>query len=632
MATPPTLPRMLRSLRPALQIVFVLAPLGIICKLAGQNRYNTLLLDDWAYVPLYQKAVEGGLTMHDFFGGYLEHRIAVARAIAIATTLLTKGDMRAQPAVALVAVWAAWVLCGLLLRRALGPWCRWWIAWGVIGWLIFCPVQWQEFLWPSCHMDTLPLLFLAASLLVLGRESLGFWPRFALCVVFTWLATYSFAAGLTLHVLVPVAAACGLGLPLAADRRRFCLAWLVPSLVILFAYFHGLKNEVEGPFAYGQGRVETMPHSVEAVVRHPEKGLKFLLVLLGSNFARGVIGERTDVALAFGIGSVLVLGTALALLILSWSRRRLRIAALPFAIIALYGVAVAGMISAGRAWASKDVGGALNNRYACFAAAFLAGLTGLVTVLGTGDSLEAGPPEESRRDPAKGPVTLALSAGLARATPVLGGATLGLLIANWHYGAGMMRAWHYARTRGAADIHFSAIFGLSQDRGGPPQHIHLARERAAIMDDLGFLDPPLARNAALSQFGVGPDLPSRQAQIDSTNRRPDNTIIISGFALLTLHGQPADAILFTFDTSEKGGPQIAQVVIPDNPPAFWQTSTSKDLQHVVSNDDRPRLFGRFSGTLDRKTLPHGKVKVQVWALDMAGMTVREVAKGFYIQN
>jgi hypothetical protein len=480
-------------------------------------------------------------------------------------------------------------------------------------------------------MDTLPLLFLSASLLVLGSERLGMWSRFALSVLFTWLATYSFAAGLTLHVLVPAAVACGLGFPRVSDRRRFCLAWLVPSLVILFAYFHGLKNEVESPFAYGQGHVETMPHSLEAVVHHPEKGLKFLTTLLGANLARGIFGDRGDVALVLGIIAVLVFEMSLAVLILSWSRRRLRSAALPFAIIALYGASVAGMVAAGRAWASKDVGGALNNRYACFAAAFLSGIAGLISVLSSGDVIEEGP-DERRRDGVRRAATLALTGGLKRAAPLLCGLTGGLLVANWNYGAQMMNAWRHARTRGAADIHFSAIFGLSQDRGGPPQHIHLAVERAAVMDRLGFLDPPLAKTTALSQFLTGKDLTSRQAQIDSTNRRPDGTIIISGFALLTLHGQPPDAILFTFDTSETGGPQIAQVVIPDNPPAFWQTSTSKDLQYVLADDGRPQLFGRFSGVLDRKVLPLGRVKIQVWALDMAGEIVHEVASGFYIQN
>ena len=629
---PPALSRLSLRLLLALQIAFVLAPFAITCKLAGSNRFNTLLLDDWAYVPLYQKAVEGGLTMHDFFGGYLEHRIAVARVIAIATTLLTKGDMRAQPIVALCAVTLAWVFCGLLLRRALGPWRRWWFAWGLMGWILFCPVQWQEFLWPSCHMDTLPLLFLTGSLLVLGTERWGLRTRFALCLLLTWLATYSFAAGLTLHLLVPVAVACGLGFAQPADRRRFCIAWLIPSLVILTAYFHGLKNEVEGPFAYGQGHVETMPHSVEAVLRHPEKGVKFVLTLLGANFARGVFGERGDVALWLGLVTVLLFEAALLAMLLTWSRRRLRGAALPFAIIALYGASVAGMVAAGRAWASKDVGGALNNRYACFAAAFVSGIVGLVSVLGTGEICEDEPDGERRKSLADKPVTLALTGGLRRAAPLLCGLTGGLLVANWCYGAGMMHAWRNARSRGAADIHFSAIFGLSQDRGGPPQHIHLAKERAAMMDHLGFLHPPLARTTALSQFRRGPGLSTRHGQIDSTNRRPDGTVIISGFALLTLHGQPPDAILFTYDTSETAGPEIAQVVLPDNPPAFWQTGTSKDLQYIVSNDDRLHLFGRYSGVLDRDTLPRGKVKVQVWALDMAGLIVHEIADGFYLQN
>ena len=205
------------------QFAVVFLPVIFSWKLAHHFRTNALHLDDWAYVPLYEKAVNGGLTLHDFFAGYLEHRPAVARAIAIVTTLLSKGDVRWQCSVAFAAITLTWLNCGLLLRRALGGWRRLWLPWALMGWVMFCPVQWQEFLWPSCHMDTLPLLFLTSSLLVLGRERMSLWLRLALCAVFAWTATYSFAAGLTLWVLVPLAVGCGYGFPEVASRKRFVL-------------------------------------------------------------------------------------------------------------------------------------------------------------------------------------------------------------------------------------------------------------------------------------------------------------------------------------------------------------------------------------------------------------------------
>ena len=125
--------------------------------------------------------------------------------------------------------------------------------------------------------------------------------------------------------------------------------------VTLFLYFHGLKNEMEGAFAYGQGNEETMTHSVAAVVRDPMKGVKFLVSLLGANFARGIFGTRHILALWFGW---LVVTLFADLLLIVWLRRKIgsfRVAVLPFVIIGLYGLAVAGMVAAGRAWASKEV-------------------------------------------------------------------------------------------------------------------------------------------------------------------------------------------------------------------------------------------------------------------------------------
>ena len=423
-----------------LAAAFVAAPFLIAWELGRKFRFNTLLLDDWAYVPLYEKAIQGTLTLHDFFGGYLEHRPAVARVIAIITTLMTKGDMRAQSIVAFLAISLSWVNCGILLRRAIPSWRRWCIPFGILGWIMFCPVQWQEFLWPSCHMDPLPFLFLTTGLIVLGKDK---WPmalRLLLCVACAWLATYSFAAGLTLWVLLPTAAACGYGLPEPAQRMRFVGVWCLPMAIVLFAYFHGLKNEMEGAFAYGQGHEDTMTHSVWTVIHDPGKGIKFLATLLGGNISRGVFGRRAEVALWLGGTGLSLFGICLLLWMKVWRWSAARLAALPFVIISGYGVAVAGMVAAGRAWASKDVGGAMNNRYACFATVFLTGMVALIAVLRHYDmTAEAGKNEVGDRGTA---FSLLHPPILKRGGPVLAGVLGGLLIANWCYGARMMEAWH----------------------------------------------------------------------------------------------------------------------------------------------------------------------------------------------
>ena len=624
----PTLSRLVAI---GVAVAFVAAPLLIAWELGRKFRFNTLLLDDWAYVPLYEKALQGTLTLHDFFGGYLEHRPAVARAIAIVATLLSKGDMRVQSVVAFVAISLSWVNCGVLLRRAIPAWRQWWIPFGILGWIMFCPVQWQEFLWPSCHMDPLPFLFLTTGLIVLGREK---WPtalRLPVCVLCAWLGTYSFAAGLTLWVLIPAAAACGYGLPEPRRRIRFVALWCLPMAAVLFEYFHGLTNEMEGPFAYGQGDVDTMTHSVMAVVQHPEKGVKFLATLLGGSAARGVFGRRAEVALWMGVAGLSVFGMSLLIWMKRWGQMSARIAALPFVMFSGYGVAVAGMVASGRAWASKDVGGAMNNRYACFATVFVAGLAGLIAVL-RHFSTNAGGGEPGIDGSGDAVFNGLHSPVVIRSVPVLTGLLGGLLIANWCYGAEMMQAWHYARTRGAADIHFSPLFGLSQERGGPFQHIHLAASRALTMDRLGLLHPPLEKTPSLSEFRILAPLPEQLGGIEGTNCRTTGQMTIYGYAILSQSGRPVDAVLITIEGDSQKEPLIVDVFIPDGLPAFWRRSTTKDLQYVVSNDRVPERFGEWAASIDRSKLPKGRLRIKAWALDFPGMSVRAIDDGIILDN
>jgi hypothetical protein len=621
------------------QAVLVLLPVVLAWRLAKRYRVNVLHLDDWAYVPLYEKAVNGGLTWHDFFAGYLEHRPAVARVIAIVTTVLSNGDVRWQCVVAFAAITLTWVNCGLLLRRALGGWRSFWLPWSLMGWVMFCPVQWQEFLWPSCHMDTLPLFFLTSAMLVLGAERLPLWLRLAFCAAFAWSATYSFAAGLTLWVLVPLAVGCGYGVPEVAARKRFLFTWLVPMGIVLFCYFYDLKNEEARAFAYGQGNVDTMTHSVAAVLQAPEKGIKFTLTLLGTNFARGIFGERGPVALAMGMAGAGVFALGLAALLRRWKQFGARRAALPMALIAFYGMSVAGMVASGRAWASKDVGGALNNRYACFASAFVAGLVGLV---GVGAGLRRNPSASGGNSGGK-PVAEEgdgneLAEGgaprwLAISARPLGGVLCGLMVANWCYGAHMMASWHYARTRGAVDIHFSRLLGPAQDRGQDMLNIHLAHERAVVMDKLGFLGTPLAKTLDLKQFRIrDEELEARLGRVTGTVLEPE-TITINGYAMLATSGRTADGILITCNDGSERGPQIVEAVMPDNLPAFYLNSTLKDLQYILLDDDRPRRHGGWSARIRRDALPKGgDLRIEAWALSYEGMSVKRIGDGFTIRN
>jgi hypothetical protein len=609
-------------LRRLLQLVFVLLPLILTWDLVDDNRTNTLFLDDWSYVPLYEKAKLGAVTMHDLFGGYLEHRPAVVRIINIALVLLSGGDVGLQCVASFVAVALTWLNCGWLLRRALGGWDRLWIPWGLMGWVMFCPVQWQGFLWPACMLVNLPLLFFTTALLLMGHEKFPLWIRFLGAAFLAWLATYSYTPGLILWVLIPAAVACGYGVN-AEDRRRFLLAWLLPMGVVIFCYFHGLENEVEPVFAYGQGKGDTATHSIATVLRSPDKGVKFALTLLGANFSRGVFGPRRELALWLGAAMLALFLTTAWAWLSRWRQLHMRKNAVPFLLISVFGLAIAAMVAAGRAWASHDVGGALNNRYACYACAFTAGVVGMFAMLREGN-MELGPQENSvtRQRLQK------VNAWLMRPAA---GLLCGLLVANWFYGAEMMRSWHYARLRGAVDLHFTPLLGQQQDRGRAGVQVRLAAERAATLNRLGLLDRPQAHTLDLDQFKSKGKLDPKLGRITGTDRRPAE-IDVAGYALLTMGGRPPDGILLTVRSEVSPKRKIVDVCLTDNLPGFLLLNTSKDNQFIFFDDYRPRRCGQWAATVKRGNMPPGKVRIEAWALNFEQFTVLEIGDGITVDN
>lgn len=608
-----------------LQLAFVLAPAVLAWNLVDDNRVNTLFLDDWVYVPLYEKFKLGQLTMHDLFGGYLEHRPAIIRMVNIALTFLSGGDMSWQCVGAFVSIALTWLSLGWLLHRALGGWNRLWLPWGLLGWVMYCPVQWHGYLWPACMLESFPMMFFSFALVLLGAERVPFWVRFAGCAFCAWLATYSYTPGLILWGLVPLGVACGYGIGEVAARKRFLIAWLVPMGVVVICYFHGLENEVEPVFAYGQGVGDTATHSIAAVLRAPDKGVRFALSLVGSNFSRGVFGPRWNVALYLGLAVFLLFLMAAFALVRRWSNVRLRQRVLPFALTACFGLGVGCMVAAGRAWASSDVGGALNNRYACFSCAFIAGVAGMMTVLrraSKDDPTVAG--GSSRK--------VGCVAWTSWLTKPAAGAMCGLLVANWCYGAEMMQAWRYARLRGAVDIHFTPLLGQEQDRGRSGVQVRLAAERAATLNRMGLLHPPQATTLDLDQFTKRGKLDLKLGRITGTDRR-SATIEVSGYALLTMHGRPCDAVLLTARTGDSPQRRIIDVSLPDNLPAFLLLDASKDFHFLVFDTHRPRRCGQWTATVKRESLPKGgKVRIEAWALNFENQSVFEIDEGFTIDN
>ncbi len=610
--------RLTRWLVLAWQIAVLALPVILLFFAVNDFRFNTYFLDDWVYVPLYEKAVKGGLTLRELFAGYLEHRIPVPKILSILGVLLTKGDVTVMNWLVYASLVFSWLGVGLLLWRVIGSWAKMWLPWALCGLALNSAVHWQILLWPSAIVLALPGFFLVMGLLALGSRRLGFWPKLVLTFLATCCGILSCASGLTLAILLPAAALCGYGMQDRRMANRFFGVLGAGMVVVIALYLHNLKSEVEPAFAYGQENgASTLKDSIASLLfSNPGRGVPYFIAQMGTNLCRGLNADRRTAALVMGS---LVLVIYLGFLIQAWRGRKegLLTKAAPFLALGGYSIGSAMLITLGRAWVSPSFGGALNNRYSGIAAMLIVSLVGLSAILWAGSSEKAG------ARIVRGPLMM------------MAGVLAMLLVVNWCHGYRMMEAWQGARLRGAVDIHFSQVLGLSglssqKGRDRVRHQIALAKERAKTLDELGFLHRPLARDLRLSQFKLWRDLSRTLGDVVSTSSR-ENKIYIEGYALLRSVGRPADGVLVTSKPAGEpdAEPMIIDISYSDELPAWLETNFMKDYHFIVKNLERPQLFGKWRIDLDRARLRPGKHKIECWALDFKDGSVRRIGDGFF---
>jgi hypothetical protein len=181
------------------------------------------------------------------------------------------------------------------------------------------------------------------------------------------------------------------------------------------------------------------------------------------------------------------------------------------------------------------------------------------------------------------------------------------------------------------DVHFTPVLGLQQDRGHDPVQLNLAKERAATLNRLGFLERPQAETVYLDPFRLKGKLDERLGRITGTDRKPDR-IEVTGYALLTMHGRPPDALLLTVRNDSSPKPVIVDVALPEVLPAFLLLNCMKDAQFAF-DDYRPRRCGQWHASVKREQLPKGgKVRLEIWALNFENFTIAEIGDGVTIDG
>ena len=112
-----------------LWLLLAVVPPAVLVLCVAFFSVNVPVWDDWAMVPLLQKAYAGTLSAGDLWEPYTQHRMVVSRLVTLAGARLTGWDVRYEMALAVVCALGLWLLLlrqaqrsSAALGRSLPPW------------------------------------------------------------------------------------------------------------------------------------------------------------------------------------------------------------------------------------------------------------------------------------------------------------------------------------------------------------------------------------------------------------------------------------------------------------------------------------------------------------------------------
>jgi hypothetical protein len=350
--------------------------------------------DAWQFAPAVADLFEGRSDPRDLWAQHNEHRLVVPRALMLGLARVSAWDVRWEQAANVVVALGQLALLAALLRRTVAPAAPRAVPWLVAGAsaLIFALGAWQNWSWGWQLQIFVNAAAACGTALALAAWR-GRWWQTAVLQALSTTAALSFANGLALPLLVPLAL---LVAPAAVPRRTRIAHAIVAA---------GAGVAVAAAYLAGFERPPPLPQATSTHVT-PLNVARHALGFLGSPFA------ADDVVAAGVIGAGGLVAVATATLWLWRDGRELRAALLPWALLETYAVASALVTAIGRV--GFGVAQALQSRYVTISSLFWLGAAPTLTLAAARWLRTASP------TPAQ-----TLRAGLAA------GVALGVLAAGW---------------------------------------------------------------------------------------------------------------------------------------------------------------------------------------------------------
>jgi hypothetical protein len=417
--------------------------------------------DQWAQLPLFEKAFHGGLRLQDLWEPHNEHRIFFPRLVFLGLARLSHWNIRLELAAIVLAACAISRNLGVLLRRTWpGERLRPLLLCFLVNLCVFSPVQHQNWLWGFQLQFLAPIVCVTTVLALPDRWGPRRWALAAapLCLV----STFSLGSGfLAWPATLPVWL---IRFP-AQARIRAALLWLAGLAACLALYLHGYAP----------------PHHTfpdPPLLQEPRLFASVFLGMLGQPMATAFRKAWLAMAIALG-ASGLGLFVALLMAIARSPALRARRTTVAWACLGTHALLGTGLVTFGRAGAGVE--SAFASRYTTLALYFWVSAFALVLILARERSSAGGGLVWSRIVP-----SLACALLLAWSVP------------SARLGRDDMEGRFVRMSQGKAHLVLAPLFQqqLPPDYLGMPGMTLL--EKSAALDGLGLLRPAAARNRELA--------------------------------------------------------------------------------------------------------------------------------------
>ena len=586
------LKRIGRRLAPLVSPTLVaLFPIMVTLLIFRRNWTSVPYEDDW-YTPGAQiiSFLQGNLQFADLFRQHNESRLLFPNLCNLLLVAVT-GRWDSKDTIVLtfgLACVGSFLLLILLLRTTTLPLlARLW-AWSVLNAVLFCPAEYENFLWGIFFVSLTPGVALLAATLV-NLSDLRFVWKVIINSILAFVATYSFANGMLLWLLA---------VPLRVVRQsagtksntRNSIGWyavyLLFGLVAVTLYFRNFTHPAQ------------LPHFTTSISSAVSL-LHFLLLWLGNVFA-------PTKAEALFCGSVSLAAFAvLTVVAIKTARRQGQFWRFyPWLTIAGYSLISGAIVAFGRL--GLGLGTAFASRYSVVSVFFYIGLAGLAVSLHDqwiADSYASG-----------------FRGVFAR------GLVIGLFAGIWLSGfsSHLIRARLVRQERQALALAVRWIPAIPDNPDlalskVPPK---VVVEKASALSKYDALRPRFVSQPLVSMVRQVPsDADSPAGSLTTARFGDDHRLLLTGMAWLPYRNARADCVVVGYVSAEHSFTPFTVFK-----PTYNEESIKSrfDIKHLPPNG--------FAASVDSQNLPVGDCVLRAWAVDLRAERMLPLAKGIAIHN